>query len=75
MRLAQTVLMGAAFFVAACTSTTEVQTAYCPPLKPGPRSDLIERSGCCSHHNGVCGCSMGRAMCCDGQPSPSCGCD
>lgn len=34
-----------------------------------------ERRGCCSHHNGVCGCSTnGKAMCCDGAESPSCGC-
>lgn len=32
------------------------------------------RSGCCSWHGGVCGCSAGRALCCDGQLSPSCGC-
>jgi len=31
--------------------------------------------GCCSHHQGVCGCSGGRAVCCDGQFSPSCGCN
>ena len=39
------------------------------PIKP------IERSGCCSWHGGVCGCSGGRAVCCDGQLSPSCGCN
>ncbi|WP_303851855.1 hypothetical protein [Seleniivibrio woodruffii] len=33
------------------------------------------RRGCCSHHGGVCGCSGGRALCCDGSLSPSCGCD
>lgn len=33
------------------------------------------RRGCCSHHEGVCGCSNGRAVCCDGILSPSCGCD
>jgi len=33
------------------------------------------RRGCCSHHGGVCGCSGGRALCCDGTLSPSCGCD
>ncbi len=34
-----------------------------------------ERSGCCSWHGGVCGCtSSGRAICCDGTLSPSCGC-
>ncbi|MBP3820210.1 hypothetical protein J6G99_01030 [bacterium] len=35
---------------------------------------IEERSGCCSHHGGVCGCSYGRAKCCDGSLSPSCGC-
>jgi hypothetical protein len=33
-----------------------------------------ERSGCCSWHNGVCGCAGDRAQCCDGTLSPSCGC-
>ncbi len=33
-----------------------------------------ERSGCCSHHGGVCGCSNGRAQCCDGTLSPTCTC-
>ena len=36
--------------------------------------DKAERRGCCSHHDGVCGCSGGRAQCCDGSLSPSCGC-
>jgi len=35
----------------------------------------IERRGCCSHHGGVCGCEKGRALCCDGRLSPTCGCD
>ena len=38
-------------------------------------AEEAQRSGCCSHHNGVCGCSDGRAKCCDGTLSPSCGCD
>lgn len=33
-----------------------------------------ERRGCCSWHGGVCGCESGRAKCCDGTLSPSCGC-
>lgn len=37
--------------------------------------DGAERRGCCSHHGGVCGCSNGRALCCDTTLSPSCGCD
>ena len=33
------------------------------------------RRGCCSWHNGVCGCSdNGRIICCDGTYSPSCRC-
>lgn len=35
----------------------------------------LERRGCCSWHKGVCGCSGGRAVCCDGTLSPTCGCD
>jgi hypothetical protein len=34
-----------------------------------------QRRGCCSHHGGVCGCKYGRALCCDGELSPTCGCD
>lgn len=34
----------------------------------------IAGRGCCSWHQGVCGCSGGRALCCDGSASPSCGC-
>lgn len=37
--------------------------------------ELIARSGCCSHHQGVCGCSNGRTTCCDGTTSPSCTCN
>ena len=37
-------------------------------------SDIMQRRGCCSWHGGVCGCSGGRAVCCDGTYSPSCGC-
>lgn len=37
--------------------------------------EKIAGRGCCSWHGGVCGCSSsGRAVCCDGQLSPSCGC-
>lgn len=36
--------------------------------------EQLVQSGCCSHHGGVCGCYGGRAQCCDGVLSPSCGC-
>ncbi|PAF41378.1 hypothetical protein [Helicobacter sp. 11S02596-1] len=39
-----------------------------------PKTCDTERRGCCSWHGGVCGCSNGRAVCCDGTASPSCGC-
>lgn len=32
------------------------------------------KQGCCSWHKGVCGCSGGRQLCCDGTLSPSCTC-
>lgn len=32
------------------------------------------KRGCCSHHDGVCGCKNGRQVCCDGTLSPSCTC-
>lgn len=35
---------------------------------------IICKSGCCSWHDGVCGCQDGRAVCCDGSLSPTCGC-
>ncbi|MFV0627287.1 MAG: hypothetical protein ACK5N8_08065 [Alphaproteobacteria bacterium] len=41
-----------------------------------PNMTMIEtynRRGCCSWHNGVCGCSGGRTVCCDGTYS-GCGC-
>ena len=36
--------------------------------------EQIAERGCCSHHGGVCGCSGGTDICCDGAASPSCGC-
>jgi hypothetical protein len=42
---------------------------------PTPITIDADARGCCSYHGGVCGCSAtGRAICCDGQLSPSCGC-
>jgi hypothetical protein len=43
-------------------------------LKTGDK-ELIAQRGCCSHHQGVCGCSSGRTTCCDGTTSPSCTCN
>ena len=39
-------------------------------------NDIEGRSGCCSWHDGVCGCDerTGRVICCDGTLSPSCTC-
>jgi hypothetical protein len=45
------------------------------PLCPAT-SHPMGKSGCCSHHGGVCGCNKGNGMqqCCDGATSPSCRC-
>jgi len=37
------------------------------------KQDMMQR-GCCSWHQGVCGCSKGRQVCCDGSLSPTCRC-
>lgn len=44
------------------------------PSSPAAASDGPEKRGCCSHHQGVCGCSAGRTTCCDGTVSPTCAC-
>jgi len=44
----------------------------------GTGSDIEEytsnQRGCCSWHDGVCGCDNGRKLCCDGTLSPTCTC-
>jgi hypothetical protein len=45
-----------------------------PAPLPQSSPDQVDRQGCCSWHGGVCGCSLGNIVCCDGQYSPSCGC-
>jgi hypothetical protein len=51
------------------------QITTCDKLKAdGASSEVLAKRGCCSHHSGVCSCSGGRVVCCDGSYSPSCGC-
>jgi hypothetical protein len=47
-----------------------------PQSFPGDIGIEQTRSGCCSHHDDVCGCNgnTGHQLCCDGKDSPSCGC-
>jgi hypothetical protein len=59
-------LMFSAVFVSAFWMSGGGPGATPPPAPQG--------SGCCSNHQGVCGCSGGRAVCCDNTFSPSCGC-
>jgi len=63
---------------ASCAAAIGVLSAYLfaplPRIADGPNDELA-RSGCCSWHGGVCGCSGNRAACCDGTLSPTCGCD
>lgn len=34
----------------------------------------VNRKGCCSRHEGVCGCDGDRVKCCGGTLSPTCKC-
>lgn len=58
------------------TSKEQPETAQsCEELKAsGASAEQIARRGCCSWHQGVCGCSGSRVACCDGTLSPSCRC-
>lgn len=43
-------------------------------IKENATQEQLAQRGCCSWHGGVCGCTGGRARCCDGKLSPTCGC-
>ena len=43
-------------------------------IKENATQEQLAQRGCCSWHGGVCGCKGGRAVCCDGKLSPTCGC-
>ena len=48
----------------------------CEALKEQGLSGVqLAKSGCCSWHQGVCGCQNGRVVCCDQSFSPSCTCN
>ena len=58
-----------------CTTTAELPLGTCTPKQQVAKAAQdTEKSGCCSWHDGVCGCYFGRAKCCDGTLSPTCGC-
>lgn len=65
----RTILRGAAALIMSCTLSAA------GPLCQNT-GKAMGRSGCCSHHGGVCGCSgfTGMQRCCDGSNSPSCRC-
>lgn len=48
----------------------------CEELKQsGASQEVLAQRGCCSWHQGVCGCNSGRVVCCDNTYSPSCTCN
>jgi hypothetical protein len=63
-----------ASFVGGSVALTSFAFGYAAAT-PRPVSPIVEHSGCCSRHKGVCGCSGRHAECCDGTQSPTCGCD
>ena len=51
------------------------KASICEQLKAeGATPQQLAQRGCCSWHGGVCGCSVGRIICCDSTLSPSCRC-
>ena len=61
--------------LSACATTAEPPLGTCiPKQQTAEVAQPPEKSGCCSWHGGVCDCYFGRAKCCDGTLSPSCGC-
>ena len=61
------------FMLASSLSMAEEYDCKNPQINSLTQEQIAER-GCCSHHGGVCGCSGGTDICCDGAASPSCGC-
>lgn len=58
------------------TKPANPNTVQCESLQSsGASKELLAQSGCCSHHDGVCGCSGTMVLCCDNSFSPSCRCN
>jgi hypothetical protein len=73
-------LMGIALLLslntfAANITVNDKKTVDCEAIMKTGNKELIAQRGCCSHHQGVCGCNNGRDKCCDGTLSPSCTCN
>lgn len=77
--LASILLVGSALAWASGDDKAETQLVteqQCQELKDsGALGEVLAQRGCCSWHQGVCGCEGGRVTCCDGTFSPSCGCN
>jgi hypothetical protein len=58
------------------TFSAFAEEASCKQLQSNSNitSEQLAQRGCCSWHDGVCGCSGGVVQCCDGSSSPSCRC-
>lgn len=56
-------------------SQDSIISSYLLCMFSSKNSGTISKSGCCSWHGGVCGCSGSRQQCCDGSISPTCTCN
>lgn len=55
--------------------TQKINEPSCDPGSVVSGKTKVAGQGCCSSHNGECGCNYeGRTTCCDGTVSPSCKC-
>ena len=68
------VICGLGFFNLNPQNLAQASDAPMCFLSDGDADGTVYGRGCCSYHGGVCGCQVGRALCCDGELSPSCGC-
>ena len=62
------------FIIAGLLLTLGALAYFTYDVMASPDCNILNKSGCCSRHGGVCGCEKGRSKCCDGTLSPSCKC-
>jgi hypothetical protein len=65
MNPSQHIWIAVVAFVAMAIAPTQTSFLLAPP----------EGRGCCSHHQGQCGCQGNRIVCCDNTMSPTCTCN
>jgi len=55
--------------------TSEHQPVGTSPQRESLAIQIKMSSGCCTYNGGICGCSDGRLICCDGTYDYNCSCN